>query len=174
VLHDTWAFGEELVYDAADYDVNIKVSSPDVLVAASAPGESNGDTTHYHLDAARTFVLSASNSYKMDESAVGTVKIRSYYFPGDGDASAAVVWMATQSIALYEAKFAPYPYQSLSIVESNLNDGQEYDGLVFLASSFYSDYNGTARSNLVTIGTHEPRPANRPRAGIARRTSRRS
>jgi hypothetical protein len=110
---------------------------------------------HYHLDAARTFAFSASDSFKVDESAVGPVKILSYYFGGDGNASQAVVWMATQSLALYGAKFAPYPYQSLSIVETPLADGQEYDGLVFLGSSFYSGYNGSARSNLVTIGTHE-------------------
>lgn len=155
ILHDSWSFGEQLVYDSADFDVNIKVSDPAVVVAASAPAEPNGDTTHYHLEGARTFVLSASDSFKVDESAVGTIKIRSYYFAGDGDASQAVVWMATQSIALYQAKFAPYPYQSISIVETSLPDGQEYDGLVFLGSTFYSDYNGSARSNLVTIGTHE-------------------
>ncbi len=155
VLHDPWPFGETLDYDAADYDVNIKVSSSDVVLAASAPAESNGETTHYRLDAARTFAFSASDSFKVDESAVGPIKIHSYYFAGDGDASQAVVWMATQSIALYQAKFAPYPYQSLSIVETSLPDGQEYDGLVFLGSSFYSGYNGSARSNLVTIGTHE-------------------
>ncbi len=155
ILHDPGGFGEQMVYDSSDFDVNLKVTPSDVVVAASAPGESNGDTTHYHLEGARTFVLSASDSFQVDESAVGTVKIRSYHFAGDGDASQAVVWMATQSIALYQAKFAPYPYQSLSVVETSLQDGQEFDGLVFLASSFYSSYNGSARSNLVTIGTHE-------------------
>ncbi|HTO99938.1 MAG TPA: M1 family metallopeptidase [Anaerolineales bacterium] len=155
VLHDTWPFGETMTYDSADYDVNLKVSDPDVIVAASAPAEVNGDVTHYHLDAARTFALSASDRFKVDESAVGSIKIRSYYFAGDGDASQAVVWMATQSLALYQAKFAAYPYQSLSIVETSLADGQEFDGLVFLSSAFYSSYNGSARSNLVTIGTHE-------------------
>jgi hypothetical protein len=155
ILHDTWAFGEELVYDPADYDVNVKVNGAGVVLAASAPADVSGDTTHYHLDAARTFVLSASDSYKMDESAVGAIKIRSYYFPGDENASQAVIWMATQSLALYQAKFAAYPYQTLSVVESNVNDGQEFDGLVFLSSNFYSGYNGSAKSNLVTIGTHE-------------------
>ncbi len=155
VLHDTWPFGEELVYDSADYDVYLKVTDPKVVVAASAPGEPAGDTTHYHLEGARTFVLSASTLYQMDESAVGSIKIRSYHFPGDAGASQGVVWMATQSLALYEAKFAPYPYQSLSIVESDLADGQEFDGLVFLATNFYAAYNGSAKSNLITIGTHE-------------------
>ena len=155
VLHDRWAFGEHLVYDAADYDVNIKVNDPNVMIAASAPVDSNGDSMHYHLEAARTFVLSASDQFKVDQSAVGSIKIFSYYFSGDENASKAVVWMATQSLALYQAKFAPYPHQSLSVVETDLPDGQEYDGLVFLGNDFYSGYNGTAKSDLYTIGTHE-------------------
>jgi hypothetical protein len=155
LLHDPWTFGEHLVYDAADFDVSVKANKADVVLAASAPGEVSGGVTHYHLDAARTFILSASDSYKVDDSAVGTVKIEAYYFAGHEDANKAVVWMATQSLGLYEAKFGPYPYQSLSIVETDVADGQEYDGLVFLASRFYSDYNGKAKSNLFTIGTHE-------------------
>jgi hypothetical protein len=155
VLHDIWPFGENLVYDAADYDVNVKVNDPNVMIAASAPADSNGDSTHYRLEGARTFVLSASDQFKVDESAVGPVKISSYYFAGDENASKAVVWMATQSLGLYQAKFAAYPHSSLSVVETDIPDGQEYDGLVFLANSFYSGYNGTAKSDLFTIGTHE-------------------
>ncbi len=49
----------------------------------------------------------------------------------------------------------PIPYGSLSIVQADLNDGQEYDGLVFLATKFYNEYEGSARSNLVAIGVHE-------------------
>jgi hypothetical protein len=154
VLHDHWGFGEYLVYDASDFDVYIKTDNG-VILAASAPAEASGDTTHYHLEAARTFAFSASDSFRVDESAVGSVKIYSYYFAGDGNASQAVVWMATQSLGLYGAKFGDYPYQSLSIVETGLPDGQEFSGMVFLGSSFYSGYNGSARSNLVMIGTHE-------------------
>ncbi len=155
LLHDPSSFGEHLVYDAADFEVNLKVNDPSVLVAASAPPESNGDWTRYRLGGARTFVLSASDRFKVVESAVGSALIRSYYFAGDEDPGQSVLWMATQSLGLYGVKYAPYPYPSLSVVETDLPDGQEYDGLVFLASKFYSEYNGTAKSNLFTIGTHE-------------------
>ena len=155
VLHDPWAFGEHLVYDSVDFDVNLKVNNPKVIVAASAPGESNGDWMRYRLDGARTFVLSASDRFKVDDSAVGSVKIRSYYFAGHENAGGAVTWMATQSLGLYDVKFAPFPYQSISVVETDVPDGQEYDGLVFLSTNFYAEYNGTAKSNLITIGTHE-------------------
>lgn len=155
VLHDPSTYGEYLVYDAADFDVNVKVDDPGVVLAASAPGETDSDTTHYHLEGARAFVISASDSYKVDETAVGATKILAYHLPGHENANDAVIWMATQSVGLYQVKFAPYPYPSLSIVESDLHDGQEFDGLVFLASKFYSEYNGSAKSNLFTIGTHE-------------------
>lgn len=155
VLHGPPAFGEHLVYDAADYDVHVTVKGTNVVLAASAPGVTNGSSTDYHLEGARTFVLSASDSFQVDESAVGSVKIRSYYLNGHGNASKGVVWMATQALGLYEAKFGPYAYPSLSIVETELADGQEYDGLVFLASKFYDEYSGTAKSDLFTIGTHE-------------------
>jgi hypothetical protein len=155
VLHDPSTYGEYLVYDSADFDVNVKVENEGIVLAASAPGEPNGDSTRYHLEGARTFVISASDSYKVNETAVGPVKIMAYYLPGNASANDAVAWMATQSVGLYQAKFAPYPYPSLSIVESDLHDGQEFDGLVFLATKFYTEYNGSAKSNLISIGTHE-------------------
>ena len=155
VLHDPSTFGEYLAYDAADFDVSIQVDDAGITLAASAPGQPDGNATRYHLEGARTFVISASDSYEMKETAVGPVIIRAYYLPGHKDANDGVVWMATQSISLYQARFAPYPHPSLSIVESDLHDGQEFDGLVFLASKFYSEYNGSARGNLFDIGTHE-------------------
>ena len=155
ILHDAWAFGEYLVYDSADYEVNVKVNAPSVIIAASGLSEANGDWTRYKLSGARTFALSASTIFKVAESTVGATTIRSYYFANDENAGQAVLWMENQSISIYSAKFAPYPYQSLSVVETEAPDGQEYDGLVFLSEKFYSEYNGTAKSNLIDIGTHE-------------------
>ncbi len=155
VLHDPWPFGEHLVYDAADFDVYLKVNDPSVIVAASAPGELNGDWTHYHLEGARTFVFSASDQFKMVKSAVGSSAIRSYFFPGNEDPGGAVLWMATQALGLYDVKFGMYAHPSLSVVETDVPDGQEYDGLVFLATNFYSQYDGTSKTDLITIGAHE-------------------
>ena len=67
----------------------------------------------------------------------------------------AILNAAVRAVGLFEAKFGAYPYGSLSIVQADLNDGQEYDGLVFLATKFYNEYDGSARSNLVAIGVHE-------------------
>jgi len=154
ILHDPMPFGEHLVYEASDLEVNLKTDAG-VVVAASAPAESNGEWTRYRLYGARTFVLSASDEFLMSESAVGSVVIRSYYFDGYQGAGEGILNAAVQAVGLYDVKFAPYPYETLSVVQVDIHDGQEYDGLVFLSTDFYGQYGGSKRSNLVTIGVHE-------------------
>ena len=154
VLHDPMSFGEHLVYDSSDIEVNIKTGA-DVIIAASAPSDANGEWTRYRLYGARTFVLSASDEFLMTESAVGAVPIRCYYFNGYQGAAEGMLHAATQAVALFDVKFADYPYQTLAVVQSDIHDGQEYDGLVFLSTDFYAQYGGSAKSNLVTIGVHE-------------------
>ncbi len=155
ILHEPWSFGEHLVYDSSDFEVNLKVNDPAVVIAASAPAEANGEWTRYRIYGARTFVFSASDRYLVSESAVGTVVIRTYYFSGFEGAGEGMLQAAVQAVGLFAAKFGPYPYDSLSVVQTDVPDGQEYDGLVFLATKFYDAYGGSAKSNLVSIGVHE-------------------
>jgi hypothetical protein len=154
ILHDPVSFGEHLVYDSSDIEVDLKTDS-DVIVATGAPAEPNGEWTRYRLYGARTLALSASNEFLIAESAVGQTIIRSYYFQGYKAAADSILYSAKQAVSIYEAKFAPYPYQTLAIVEADIHDGQEYDGLVFVSSKFYGEYGGGAKNNLTTIGVHE-------------------
>ena len=155
ILHDPVGFGEHLVYDSSDIEVNLKTIGNGVVVAASAPSEPNGDWTRYRIYGARTFALSASNEFLFKESAVGSNVIRVYYFAGYEGAAEGMLNAAVSSVGLFQAKFAPYPYTSLSVVENDMHDGEEYDGFVFLSSDFFGQYGGTAKSNLITIGVHE-------------------
>ena len=160
VLHDDSYLGEHLVFDAADFDVNVQTTDPGITFAASSIAEpassgSAGEWTRYRLSGARTFALSASDQFRMADATAGGATIRSYYFAGYEEQGLAILNAAVRAIGLWETQFAPFPYPSLSIVQADLNDGQEYDGLVFLATKFYNEYNGSARSNLVTIGVHE-------------------
>ncbi len=157
LLHDFMPFGEHLVYDSADFDVNLRFAAPSSapVVAAPALAESNAEWTRYRLNGARTFALSMSREFLVNESAVGAVVIRTYYFSGHEDAASKMTHVATQAVGLFEAKFAPYPYPVLNVVELDYNDGQENDGLIFLSSAFFDAYNGGTKNNMVTIGVHE-------------------
>jgi len=156
VLHNDYYLGEHLVYDSSDFDVNVKTTDANITFATSGVAEPNGEWTRYRLYGARTFALSASNQFQeVDATSAGGATIRVYYYPGYDTQGLAMLNAAVRAVNLYTLKFAPYPYGSLSVVQADLNDGQEYDGLVFLATKFYNEYNGSARSNLVTIGVHE-------------------
>jgi hypothetical protein len=155
ILHDPSALGEYLAYDSSDFEVNIKTAQAGVLIAASGVEEPNGEWTRYRINGARTFAFSASDQFQYVDASAGGALIRSYYYPGYEYQGAAILNAAVREIGLFEVKFGPFPYESLSIVQADLNDGQEYDGLVFLATKFYNEYNDSARSNLVAIGVHE-------------------
>ncbi len=157
VLHEPGGIGEHLVYDAADFEVNLRTTDPGVILATSgvADPEPNGEWTRYRLSGARTFAVSASDQFLVYDATAGAAQIYAYYYPGYETQGAAILNAAVRAVGIFEAKFGPYPYGSLSIVQADLNDGQEYDGLVYLATKFYNEYDDTARSNLVAIGVHE-------------------
>ena len=154
VLHDPMPWGEHLVYDSSDIELNIK-TEPGVILAVGASPETNGEWTRYRMYGARTMAISASNEFIVNETTLGNISIRSYYFSGYQKGGDDMLIYASEAIQTYSAEFAPYPHQTLAIVQSDMDDGQEYDGLVFLATDFYSQYTGSAKSNLTTIGVHE-------------------
>jgi hypothetical protein len=157
LLHDFMPYGEHLVYDSSDFEVNLRFADPTSapIVAAPALPEANGEWTRYRLTGARTFALSMSRDFLVNESAVGTVVIRTYYFAGHEDAASKMTYTATQEVGLFDAKFAPYPYPVLNVVELSYNDGQENDGLVFLSSAFFDAFDGGVKNNMVVLGVHE-------------------
>ncbi|MBM4427850.1 MAG: hypothetical protein FJ031_11525 [Chloroflexi bacterium] len=154
ILHDPSSWGEHLVYDASDFELNIKTDS-DVILAIGASPEQNGEWTRYRMYGARTLAISASDEFIVSETTSGSIAIRSYYFSGFQTGGADMLTYASQAIDTFSAQFAPYPHQTLAIVQTDMSDGMEYDGLIFLSSNFYKQYNGTARSNLAAIGVHE-------------------
>jgi hypothetical protein len=62
VLHESGALGEHLVYEAADFEVNLKTTATGVVIAASglADAEPNGDWTRYRLAALRCLLCQRS------------------------------------------------------------------------------------------------------------------
>jgi Peptidase family M1 domain len=155
LYHDPSTVGEHLVYDVADFDVTLQLNDYSLVAAASAPAEWTSAGWHYRL-AGRTFVLSVSNAYQVESTAAGPIVVTSYYFGNDSGAGSALLQQVAKAVVTYGAYFAPYPYQSLSIVEAAVYpDGMEADGMFFLGRKFYEQYDGTVRNNLTTIGVHE-------------------
>jgi hypothetical protein len=158
VLHDPWYYGEHLVYDAADYTVNIKSADPAVVpvVAASGAPTQNGEWTTYSLTAGRTFAISASTEFLTASTQVGDVTVTSYYLQQIFQHPAeAVLSVASQAIQVFSQRYGPYPHKTLSVVMGDFNDGMEFSAFFFMPHDFYNLYDGTPSNGLTYLTAHE-------------------
>jgi hypothetical protein len=158
VLHDPWYYGEHLVYDAADYTVNLKQADPALtpVIAASGAPSPNGEWTTYTLTAGRAFVISASTEFLTASTQVGDVTVTSYYlqqiYQGSGEAA---LRATAEALQIYSQKYSPYPHKTLAVVMGDFNDGMEFSAFFFLSHDFYNLYDGTQKNYLTFVAAHE-------------------
>jgi hypothetical protein len=157
ILPDPYSYGENLVYEKADFRVSLSFADPAnaPVVAASAPASFENGVLVYNLPNARNFTLSASPEFLFSTADANGVTIYNYYYPEDATAAANVLELTRLSVITYSTEFGSYPHSTLTVCETDLNDGLETDGLYFLARNFYRAYDGTVRNNLSVIAVHE-------------------
>jgi len=156
-LVNSWIVGEYLAFEAADYDVTLQFTDrrENLKIAAPAlPQEENG-AIHYHLDLARTFVLSISDQFNLSEREVNGTRIQSYTLYGHAAIGEDVADIAVDALTLYNELYGEYVRDVMTIVEFNEDIGMEFDGLIFLSPTFYNLYPGTPKSNIHVYTAHE-------------------
>ncbi len=158
LIREPGAIGEHLVYDIADYQVEIDLVGPvaDVVIAAGGVMSPTSDGgMRYQLDAARSFAWSASREYQVLRTQAGATTVIAYVFPEHQVAGEAALQAVAGALSIYSERFAPYPYATLTMVESEFPDGMEYHGLFFLGQEYFAGYAGDARGYLTAIAVHE-------------------
>lgn len=158
ILHDPWFYGEHLVYDSADYEINLRFSEPTTapIVAASGVPEVQADgSTRYTITSARTFALSASREFQTSSTQLGDVSLTSYYFAFNERGGQAALQASAQALQVFGARYGTYPHKSLAIVMGDFNDGMEYSAFFYLSKDFYNLYDGTPANYLTFVAVHE-------------------
>lgn len=157
ILHDPWYYGEHLVYETADYEVNLRFTEPGraPVVAASGAPEQREDFVRYTIASARTFALAASREFQVSSAQFGDVTLSSYYFPFSESGGQAALQAAAQALQVFSQRFGPYPHKSLAIVMGDFNDGMEYSAFFYLPRDFYNLYDGTPANYLTFVAVHE-------------------
>ena len=161
LLRERSGQGEYLAYETADFLVNLHLANSNsasgqpLTIAASALPETGSETTQYRLEAGRSFALSISPLFQVQETLVGDVTVRSYTFPFHPAADKPALQETAKALDAFSEIFGPYPHLCLSVVEADFLNGMEYDGLIFLSHAFYEYYTGDQKSNLTIIAAHE-------------------
>ncbi len=156
-LVNSMIVGEHLVFEAADFDVDLQFTDrrENMDIAAGALPQEKDGIIHYDLNLARTFTLSISDIYTIAEREINGVKVFCYTFPEEAQAGEAAADLAVDSIQLYSELYGPYEREVLSVVEADFLHGMEFDGLILLSRGFFMFYNGTPETNLTIITPHE-------------------
>jgi len=158
ILHEPWIYGEHLVYDAADYEVNLKFADPASapIVASSGFPEPQSDFTRYTITAARAFVIAASREFQVSTVQVGDITVSSYYFAFSATGGRAALKASAEGLQVFGQRYGPYPHKTLSLVMGDFNDGMEYSALFYLSRDFYGGlYDGTPANYLTFVAVHE-------------------
>jgi len=157
ILHEPWYYGEHLVYDSADYEVNLKFADTATAptVAASGVPEQQEGFTRYTITSARTFALAASREFQVSSLLVGDVIVSSYYFPFSELAGQAALQASAEAVSVYSNRYGAYPHKTLSLVMGDFNDGMEYSAFFYLSRDFYSLYDETPANYLTFVAVHE-------------------
>jgi len=158
ILHDPWYYGEHLVYDSADYEVNLSFTPSGLtpIVASSGVPQPQADgSTRYTITSARTFALAASRDFQVSSTQIGDVTISSYYFPFYESAGQGALQATLESFQVYSQVYGPYTHKSLAIVMGDFNDGMEYSAFFYLSKGSYDLYDGTYANLMTTVAVHE-------------------
>jgi hypothetical protein len=157
LVHEPAQVGEHLVYDVADYQVDISLADPATapIIAASAPAVIHGNQYHYELGAVRSFAWSASSEYRVISKLVNSVAVVGYVFPEHFAAGQAATDATASALSLYSSLFISYPHTSLAMVEADFADGMEYEGLYFIGQEYLVAYSGNPQGYLTAVAVHE-------------------
>ena len=154
---NSYFVGEHLTFEPSDYDVILQFTDrrENFKIAAGVlPQEENG-VIRYQLDLARTFILSISDIFSLEERDVNGTKIQAFTFNAHAPVGKDVADIAVQALTLFSELYGDYERDVLSIVEFNSDIGMEFDGLIFLSPAFYNLYPGNSRSNIHVYTAHE-------------------
>lgn len=158
ILHEPWFYGEYLVYDLANFHIDIELLNiiPNTTIAASTiPFQQVDNLYTYDSQEARNFVWSVSPSFVVEKTEVNGIIVSTYTFPFHQQAGSHVLAEAAKAIELYSQLFASYPRENLTIVEGDFLDGMEYDSLFFLGKGYYNLFDYSPQNYLTFIAAHE-------------------
>jgi hypothetical protein len=162
LIHSYSEQGEYLVYPTANFEVTITNPDPAVRLAAPGTEQINGETHTYRLEKARSFMWSVSPYLQVISQPVGEVEVKVYYFVEHQAAAEHLLREIGKALEIDQELFGPYPFDTLSAVEFNSQDGMESDGLYFLSYTYFNgydpeilDYEPKFKNYLTIIGVHE-------------------
>jgi hypothetical protein len=154
LAHTPGKAGEYLNYAYADFDVRLEIRGDESYQAAASGAPEAGAPPLHYLFTGRSFAF-ALTKQALFSRAAGEVEIRAYARPEYAAQGNAMADTAAQAIGFYSERLGDYPHRLFTVLESDLYDGMEFDGLVFLSPALFEYFAGDGKDYLTAITAHE-------------------
>lgn len=158
LIHQPGYVGEYLAYPLADFTVNLRFSPPmeSLVVAASAPLLAlDGNCWRYTSEQVRNFSLAISPEYQAFSASSELTTIYAYMLPEHADLGDRAASIALEAWTLYSELYGDNPRRFMSIIDADLTDGLECDGLFYLSSSYFASADETPQNYFHLLVAHE-------------------
>ncbi len=149
--------GEYIAAESADFNLRLRLtgSAQNLAIAASSEGKQQSGFIEYKLPLARSFSLSISDRFVMQETQHQGITIRTYVFPQHRDAGQAIIEIAKNALDMFAELFYPYPRQTLSLVAADFLHNMETDGMLLISKGVIDFYRDAPLNNLTILVPHE-------------------
>jgi aminopeptidase N len=107
------------------------------------------------LQGARTFSWALLYGFRAFSTTVGDVEIYAYVFPLHSIAGQASLQTMANALPVFEQRFGAYPFETLTVVELEIEDGMEFDGIYLLGERWFATYYGDPKNYLTILSAHE-------------------
>ncbi len=158
IINPPGLVGEFLSYPLIDFDVILRLNPApgDQIVAASAPIISQeGHVYHYQVDNRRNFSLAISTEYQVATYQDDTMEIMVYTFPEHAGMGNRAAELAARAWMTFTKIYGDNQRTFMSVVEAEIVDGLETDGLFYLSDWYFSSADETPQNYFELLVVHE-------------------
>lgn len=152
------AVGEHQVYPLSNISVNLQLRPTDkeLVVAASAPISAYIESCYqYSASEVRNFSLAISPEYRLTSKTNALTTVKIYTFPEHAEMGKRAADLALQAWETFTNIYGPNPRNFMSMVEAEINDGLECDGLFYLSDWYFQTADETPQNYFELLVVHE-------------------
>jgi len=144
-LQDVYScVGDPFVMDVANFKVALTVNDYDIATSGDVINQTITDQqTRYELcaNAVRDFSIIMSKNFEVIQKEVDGVQVKYYYFDGVDAQPDEILELSCRALKYFNDKFGKYPYKTLSVVQSDFNEGgMEYSRLAMVTYGLDKDF----------------------------------
>jgi len=158
VINPPGAVGEHLAYPLTDITVNLHIMSKhkDLVIAASAPMQSVSEGCYqFSTESVRNYSLAISPYYQVTTLNNPLARINIYTFPEHSHLGERAANLALQAWETFTELYGDNQRAFMSVVEAEIADGLECDGLFFLSDWYFETADETPKNYFELLIVHE-------------------